>query len=73
MERWGERANRWENSRIEKLQDVGEFINTIREIIEELNFTEKDIAEIANIYRSVSISYDSIQHPSSVTIPVKFN
>jgi len=73
LERWGERANRWENSRIEKLQDVGEFINNIREIIEEFNFTEKDIAEIANIYRSVSIIYDSIQHPSFVTIPVKFN
>jgi len=56
-----------------KFQDVGEFINDVKNMIEELNITVEDFAEIVNTYRSVSIVYDSSRHPTSVIIPIKNN
>jgi len=69
FDRWEERANRWKNSRIERLREIAVFINEIRNLSEDLNISKEDIAEIANVVRSISFVYDSISHPSSVTIP----
>ena len=69
LDRWGKRADRLENSRIRRLQELGALINLSKNIAEELNITEDDIAEIVNGFRSTSFVYDSVHHPSSVTIP----
>ena len=69
LDRWGKRADQWENSRIRRLQELGTFINSVKNMTEELNITEENIAEIANTIRSTSFVYDSVHHPSSVTIP----
>jgi PKD repeat protein len=69
--RWEERANRWENSRINGLREIAAFINEIRNLSEDLNISKEDIAEIANVVRSISFVYDSVSHPSSVTMPFK--
>jgi PKD repeat protein len=71
FDRWEERANRWENSRINGLREIAVFINEIRNLSEGINISKEDIAEIANVVRSISLVYDSVSHPSSVTIPFK--
>jgi len=69
FDRWEERANRWENSRINGLREIAAFVNEIRNVSEYINISKEDIAEIANTIRSISFVYDSVHHPSSVTIP----
>jgi len=71
FDRWEERANRWENSRINGLREIAIFINEIRNLSEGINISKEDIVEIANVVRSISLVYDSVSHPSSVTIPFK--
>ena len=45
---------------------------TIKELLEESeNISLSDIADLANTIRSSSFIYDSIKHPSSVTLPAK--
>ena len=49
------------------------FVTSIsgRHVQEDLNISKEDIAEIANAVRSRSFVYDSLIHPSSVTMPFK--
>ena len=56
------------NSERPTLQKVGEFIKEVRYLIEGINITEDDIAEFVNLIRSSSFVYDSVAHPSSVTM-----
>jgi len=56
------------------LQEIGAFISEISELIEgseEIDITKDDVAEIFNSMISSSFVYDSVGHPSSVTLPFK--
>lgn len=55
-----------------KLKDVGEAIKEVLNSSESegINITMDDIAELANAAVSSSFVYDSIEHRSSVTLPV---
>jgi len=57
---------------IPKLKDVGEAIKEVLNSSESMgiNITMDDIAELANAVVSSSFVYDSIEHRSSVTLPV---
>ena len=72
LTRWEKRANWLENrSNLKKLQTFGTTLKDIISIIKEglINITSDDFAAIINAMRSSSFVYDSVQHPSSVSIP----
>ena len=76
VERFAERLLNWlenqeNNSKRPKLADLGAFIKDVRLIAEDLNITTDDLAEILVSFNAFSSSfiYDSVNHPSSVTIP----
>ncbi len=76
LERWERRANFLENlSNLNKLQQLGTTLKEIISIFKEgfINITSEDLAAIANTIRSTSFIYDSIKHPSSVSIPAKIS
>jgi len=76
FERWEKRADRWENrSKLPTLQTIGTTIKDILSTIKEVgaNITSKDIAAILNSLVSTKLVYDSILHPSSVTVPAKIS
>ncbi|MCK5261636.1 MAG: hypothetical protein KAJ44_05605, partial [Thermoplasmatales archaeon] len=66
LNRWKKRANILEN--ITKLSELGTLINDVIPLFEEFNFTVDDIAEFIDTFRSSSFVYDSVDHPSSVTM-----
>ena len=57
------------NSGNPTLQNISQFIDEISVIADEFNITKEDTSEIINSIISSSIVYDSISHPSSVTLP----
>jgi len=66
-------ADMLNKSTIPKLKEVGDTIKEILSGLNEsetgINITMEDIATLVNVVRSSSFIYDSLQHPSSVTIP----
>jgi hypothetical protein len=66
LNRWKNRGNILEN--ITKLSELGTLINDVIPVFEEFNFTVDDIAEFIDTFRSSSFVYDSVDHPSSVTM-----
>jgi hypothetical protein len=58
-------------SRNEKFQDLGTIIKEAIPIIEEFNFSINDIDTFINTFRSSSFVYDSVNHPSSVTLNIR--
>ena len=66
-------ADMLNKSTIPKLKEVGDTIKEILSGLNEsetgINITMDDIATLVNVVRSSSFIYDSIEHPSSVTIP----
>jgi hypothetical protein len=76
LTRWEKRANWLENrSNLKKLQTFGTTLKDIISIIKEglINITSDDFAAIINAMRSSSFVYDSVQHPSSVSIPAQIS
>jgi len=59
------------NSELPAVQNVSEFIDEISVLADEFNITKEDAAEILNSMISSSLVYDSVNHPSSVTLPFK--
>ena len=53
------------------LQNITELIDEISSLADEFNITKEDASEILNSMISSSLVYDSISHPSSVTLPFK--
>jgi hypothetical protein len=53
------------------LQEIAAAINEFKDMAKELNITKDDVAEIFNSIISSSFVYDSVSHPSSVTLPFK--
>ena len=58
-------------SELPKLQNISELIDEISILVDEFNITKEDAAEILNSMISSSLVYDSVSHPSSVTLPFK--
>lgn len=58
--------NNTENSNI---TDILDFIDMFDDIISEANLTLDDLSIILNSLTSTSLVYDSINHPSSVSVP----
>ena len=76
LERWEQRASFLENrSNLNKLQELGTALKEIVSIFKEglINITSEDFAAVVNAIRSTSLIYDSINHPSSVSIPAKIS
>jgi hypothetical protein len=72
--RWQNFANFLENrSKLPKIQSIGTIIKDIFSALDELgiNITAGDIADLYNSIASSKFVYDSVSHPSSVTIPAK--
>lgn len=69
LNRWMKWGNFFENrSRVKSLQEVGSIIKEFVPLIQEFNFTIEDIAKFFDTFRSSSLVYDSVSHPSSVTM-----
>ncbi|MCK5113036.1 MAG: hypothetical protein KAQ84_05780, partial [Thermoplasmatales archaeon] len=69
LNRWKQWGNFFENrTKFTAVQELGTFIKEIIPLIEEFNFTIDDIAEFFDTFRSSSFVYDSVGHPSSVTV-----
>lgn len=67
-------ANWLENrSKLVKIQDIGTKIKEIVTALKELNITSEDFTKVINSMISSSFVYDSINHPSSVTIPIRIS
>ncbi|RLF38875.1 MAG: hypothetical protein DRN12_07785, partial [Thermoplasmata archaeon] len=64
-----ETVNQWEDSRFSILRNISLLINYTLNFMDEWDISKEDIIELTNIFRSTSIVYDSITHPSSVTVP----
>lgn len=76
LSRFDKWASFFENrSRMTKLQDIGTMIKEMLSVLKEglINITSEDLAAIVNAMRSTSFVYDSIKHPSSVTVPAKIS
>jgi len=70
--KWLKIASFLENrTSLTKIQDIGTAIKDILSAVEEsqINITSDDIASIYNAIVSSKLVYDSVSHPSSVTIP----
>ena len=68
------RATNWiknqeNNTERPKLQELAGLIKEVELIAEDFNVTIADVAEVINAIKSSSFIYDSISHPSSVTVP----
>jgi len=68
------RATNWiknqeNNTERPKLQELAGLIKEVELIAEEFNITIADAAEVINAIKSSSFIYDSVGHPSSVTVP----
>ncbi len=59
-------ANRSSNPTVQEIVDIYEVFQNVTA---EANFTSDDIAEILNSVISTSLVYDSVDYPSSVTVP----
>ncbi|MFO8078304.1 MAG: hypothetical protein R6U21_06665 [Thermoplasmatota archaeon] len=59
-------ANRSSNPTFQQIVDIYDMFQNISA---EANFTSDDIAEILNSVISTSLVYDSVDYPSSVTVP----
>jgi len=57
------------NSGNPTLQNISQFLDEISIIAEEYNITKEDTSDIINSIISSSLVYDSVSHPSSVTLP----
>lgn len=72
LNRWEKRASRWENrTKLPTIQTIGTTIKDILATLKDsgVNITSKDIAAIFNSLISTQFVYDSVLHPSSVTVP----
>jgi hypothetical protein len=58
------------NSDNPNLNDIIEIINMVNEVSDEINITKEDAAIVINSLISTSFVYDSINHPSSVSLPL---
>ena len=66
------RLKNWVNhSELPTLQNISELIDEISVLADEFNITKEDVSEILNSMISSSLVYDSVSHPSSVTLPFK--
>ena len=59
-------ANRSNNPTVQEIVDM---YDVLQNVTSEANFTSEDIAEILNSIISTSLVYDSVEYPSSVTVP----
>jgi hypothetical protein len=57
------------NSDNPNLDDIIEIIDMVYEVIEEVNITKEDAAIVVNSIISTSLVYDSVNHPSFVSVP----
>ncbi len=67
-------VNRWENITHGPIRkQLGAIIKNVTILMEEsgINFTLDDVASFINAIKSSKFIYDSLYHPSSVTIPAK--
>lgn len=58
-----------ENRNISGIQNIFDIIESIKMVSKELNFTSEDLKNITKAIISSSFVYDSVAHPSSVTVP----
>ncbi len=61
--------NQENNTKRPKLQDLAILVEEFQFIFEEFNITEEDAGIILDAIKSSSFLYDSVSHPSSVTVP----
>jgi hypothetical protein len=69
-------VNRWENITHGPIRkQLGAIIKNVTILMEEtgFNFTLDDVASFINVMKSSKFIYDSLYHPSSVTIPAKIS
>jgi hypothetical protein len=74
--RWEKHGNWLENrSNLKKLQSLGTTLKDIISLAKEslMNITSEDFAKVINAMRSSSLVYNSVLHPSSVSIPGKIS
>ena len=69
--RWEQRLNKWNQSKMEQLRNIAGFIQELQLVFQELNISVSDLTTIFEGIPafSASLIYDSMAHPSSVTIP----
>ena len=58
-----------ENRNLSRIQNIFDIIESIKMISKDLNFTSEDLKNITEAIVSSSFVYDSVAHPSSVTVP----
>ncbi|MCK4333070.1 MAG: hypothetical protein KAV40_05765 [Thermoplasmatales archaeon] len=64
-------SDRWVNKSNNTIRKTaGDIIKLLLSVVEESNISKSDLAELANAVRSSSFIYDSVAHPSSVTLPL---
>ncbi|HEC89582.1 MAG TPA: hypothetical protein ENI44_03255 [Thermoplasmatales archaeon] len=68
FDRWRDKIQRWEDSNLPLLIRLANLLNFTILMFNEFNLSERDVVEILNDLISSSIVYDSIFHPSSVTL-----
>lgn len=76
LTRWEKRANFLENrSRLNRIQELGTTLKEMISILKEglINITSQDFAAVINAVQSSSLIYDSVSHPSSVSVPAKIS
>ena len=61
--------NQENNTKRPKLQDLAILVEEFQFIFEEFNITKEDAGIILDAIKSSSFLYDSVSHPSSVTVP----
>ena len=61
--------NQENNTKRPKLQDLAILVEEFQFIFEEFNITKEDAGMILDAIKSSSFLYDSVSHPSSVTVP----
>ncbi len=61
--------NQENNTKRPKLQDLAILVEEFQLIFEEFNITKEDAGIILDAIKSSSFLYDSLSHPSSVTVP----
>lgn len=62
-------GDRLANSSHARFQTIGEFFQELIPLVKEFNFTTDDLLSIINTLKAPHFLYDSIQHPTSLTIP----
>ncbi|RLF41631.1 MAG: hypothetical protein DRN12_02735 [Thermoplasmata archaeon] len=58
-----------ENRNLSKIQSIFDLIEIVKTASKELNFTSEDLKNVTKAMISSSFVYNSVSHPSSVTVP----